>query len=253
MEESTRQNLVMAFSNVVRTSALAGVVDLQRASMGFGALLERDETATEFDLAELHRFLVEQGGPVQAVDEVCVFLKSREGRFGLVMHLPPHLAALDDAAREAIVQTFTARGATSGTRVGRTPISGTISPPQQTGTTPRTDTWQPPKPKKEGVKPLVAAFAVVAVLGIANAIYTFADTAPDSQVLVIQEPAGLPCVRAALNAGTALCFVDAAYVSATPAAVFDVKAGITKAWVQSKGHRRLLVLNAATNKVLKSL
>ncbi len=251
MEESTRQNLVMAFSNVVRTSALAGVVDLQRASMGFGALLERNEAATEFDLGELHTFLVEQGGPVQAVDEVCVFLKSREGRFGLVMHLPAHLAGLDEAAREAIVQTFTSRGATSGTRVGRTPISGTV-PAQQTGTTPKSGTWEPPKPTKGGVKPLVKVLGVVLVLGVANAVYLMTDVAPVSEVLTITDPAGLPCVRATVNTGTVFCFVDAAYLKATPPAVLATKGAITKAWVTSKGHKRLLVLNAATNKVLST-
>lgn len=255
MEESTRQNLVMAFSNVVRTSALAGVVDLQRASMGFGALLERDETATEFDLAELHTFLVEQGGPVQAVDEVCVFLKSREGRFGLVMHLPPHLAGLDEAAREAIVQTFTSRGATSGTRVGRTPISGTISPPQQTGTTPKSGTWEPPKdPKRaKGPKPLYVVFGVLVVLGAINLAVMLTSSGPQIEPLAITDPSGLPCARATVTAGTVMCFVDDAFVVKTAPEALAARGAITKSFIVSKGHRRLLVLNEKTNKVLLSL
>ncbi len=253
VEESTRQNLVMAFSNVVRTSALAGVVDLQRASMGFGALLEREDDATEFDLGALHTFLVEQGGPLEAVDEVCVFLKSREGRFGLVMHLPPHLAELDESARETMVQAFATRGAVAATRAGRTPVSSTVSSPQQTGTTPKSGTWEPPKPAKSNANTLLKAFAVVVVLGVVNAVYLAVDVGPESHALAITEPAGVPCVRATVNSGTVFCFVDAAYIKSTPAAVLSTKAGITRAWVRSKGHTRLLVLNAASNKVVLSL
>jgi hypothetical protein len=255
VEESTRQNLVMAFSNVVRTSALAGVVDLQRASMGFAALLERDETATEFDLGELHSFLVEQGGPVSAVDEVCVFLKSREGRFGLQMHLPPHLAGLDEAAREALVQTFTNRGATSATRAGRTPTTGTISP-SQTGIAapPKSGTWEPPKQGgKSGPRPLYVAFAVLLVAGIVNGGYMMLSHTPPPQPIVMNDPAGLPCVNATVTGGNVICYLPASFVKENSVAVIDAKAAISLTFVQSRGHRRLLVLSLEDHRMIRAL
>ena len=270
MEESTRQNLVMAFSNVLRTSSLVGVIDVQRASLAFGAMLEQDDLV-ELDLQALHDFLIEQGGPPPAVIEVSVFLKSREARFGMQMVLPPDLQALTDEEREAIVTTFTTRGATSGTRAGRAPgaVTGT-HPRSQSGpfvvpgsvtmpSTSRSGTFKPPEPEyapgrqapsSKRLLPIVAV--VVVLLGVVNVVYHLALRAPGPTPVVLNDPAGLPCEKAIGANDVVICHVATAWFTANAPAAVDARAAITKANVVSKGYKKLLVMTTEDLKVRRA-
>ena len=270
VEESTRQNLVMAFNNVLRTSSLVGVVDFQRAALAFGSLLE-SSSGSELPLAPLYDFLIEQGGPQPAVVEVIVFLKSRESRFGLQMALPPGLATLSPEEREAIVTTFTNRGASSGTRSGargpnsvtgtqnRTqsgpvivPASTTMPSSGTTGTTPRNIADAPPVhvgPSRKQILGVVSV--VVVVLGIVNAVYLFAGQEPPPQRLEFTDPSGLPCVDALANKGTVICRLPNSFLTSTSPAALDARGAVSKTFAATRGFTRILVMSQEDNKVRK--
>ena len=267
MEESTRQNLVMAFNNVLRTSSLVGLVDFQRAALTFGALLEHSDGAA-LQLQPLHDFLIEQGAPAASVVEVIVFLKSRESRFGLQMELPPALESLSTQERDALVANFTSRGATSGTRSGaRTGQTGTHSrsqsgplvvpattamPSPSTGKVPTVE--HPAKfstgPSRKAVANIAAI--VIVLFGVGNAIYLFATRAPPPTPLAFTDPAGLPCVAALGGSGqTVLCPVPNAFLNATTPQALDARGAVSKAFVLTCGYKRILVLSIEENKVRK--
>ena len=271
MEESTRQNLVMAFNNVLRTSSLAGVVDFQRAALAFGALLERSDGG-ELPLEPLYDFLIEQGAPVAGVVEVIVFLKSRESRFGLQMALPPKLESMSAEEREAVITAFTNRGATSGTRSGARPtgVTGTQNRTQggpllvpasttmpssgTTGTTPRNVAENPTGkfsagPSRKSITAVVGG--LVLVLGIANGIYLFATRPTPATPLTFNDSAGLPCVDAVGSKTTVICKVPNAFFKATAPAALDARGAVSKAYAASRGYKRILVMSLEDNKVRK--
>ena len=271
MEESTRQNLVMAFNNVLRTSSLVGVVDFQRAALAFGSLLESSDGG-ELPLAPLHEFLIEQGGPPQAVVEVIVFLKSRESRFGLQMALPPALQTLTSEERDVIVTAFANRGASSGTRSGvrtasgasgaqgRTqsgpivvPASTTMPSSGTTGATPRSIADAPPAhstgPSRNAI--MSVAVVVVVVLGIANAVYLAASRAEPPQRLEFTDPSGLPCIKAIGTNGSVICKLPNSFLTATSPAALDARGAVSKDYAATRGFTRVLVMSQEDNKVLK--
>lgn len=243
MEETQRQNLVMAFNNVLRTSALVGVVDLQRAALGFSALLDQVPDGSPIPLAPLYDFLLEQKGPENGVREVIVFMKSRESRFGVTMELPPKLASLTEDEVNKLIVAFTNRGASSGTYAGKSiENSGQV----QKGKTPSGSTTvnavnggsakrEKPKPSMPTQTKLGIVLAVLAILLIANLIFNAVTAVPPPQPLSLNDPAGLPCVDPVVAADrVVVCRVPAAFFK-NPQSVVDAKAAITFAAIKAQG------------------
>ncbi len=248
MEETQRQNLVMAFNNVLRTSALVGVVDLQRAALGFSALLDQVPEGSPIPLEPLYDFLLEQKGPENGVREVIVFMKSRESRFGVTMELPPKLASLTEDEVNKLIVAFTNRGASSGTYAGKS-IEGAGQAqkgktPSGTTTTSAINGSMPAggQAKREKLKPsmptqtkLGILLAVLAVLLIANLIFNAATAVPPPQPLSLNDPAGLPCVDPIVAANrVVVCRVPAAFFK-NPQSVVDAKAAITFSAIKAQG------------------
>jgi hypothetical protein len=265
VEETQRQNLVTSFTNVLRTSALVGVVDVQRAAMAFSALVERNPEGENLNLGPLYDFLLEQKAPELAVGEVLVFLKSREERFGLRMDLPPKLAALSEEERNKLVLAFTSRGASSGTQAGaptKTDSGKANKKPSSPGTDGNVNELavaaaaaaaQPPKAKKEefgskaapanNTKRLVVVAVILGVLLAINLAFNVATAPPPPAPLVFNDPAGLPCLEAEGAKSTAICRVSKAFADKTPRAVIDAKGGVTAAAARGLGYQKLLVFS----------
>lgn len=262
MDETIRQNLVMAFNNVLRTSALAGTVDLQRAGLAFSMLLERHEEGP-LALAPLSDWLLEQGGPAEAIDEILVFMKSRENRFGLEMVLPPHLQTLPPDRVEALIFAFTSRGATSGTRAGATgnSASGTFRaadarttsdpsqkaiepPPQNTKSDIRAEN---PSSKSSGApgrsKIMMGIFVVVVVAGVVNAVMMGDDKEKVTQ-LTLRDTSGLPCTNARVAKTTLLCDLPAGFFKANADEAVQAKGKVTLNEVKGQGVTRILAFDA---------
>lgn len=264
MEESQRQNLVMAFNNVLRTSALAGVVDLQRAALGFSALLDQVPPGAPIPLEPLYDFLIEQKGPEPGVREVIVFMKSREGRFGVTMELPPKLAALSEEETNKLIVAFTNRGASSGTYAGKSiEGSGATAKKTPTGSTPLNTVNTPaggtpaakqkPKPSMPTQTKLGIVLAVLATVLIANLIFNAATAVPPPAPLTLVDPAGLPCKEAFVAAeGSVICRVPAAFFK-NPQSVIDAKAAVTHAAIKAQGLGQLFVYTIEDGKLLLTL
>lgn len=262
MEESQRQNLVTAFNNVLRTSTLVGVVDLQRAAMGFSALVDQVPEGTPVPLGPIYDFLLEQKAPEPAVREVIVFFKSRESRFGVPMELPPQLATLPPAEVEKLIVAFTARGASSGTYAGK-PVeqSGAVSKGKTpSGTTnlnavntPAAGSPAAPKKKSGPAMPtqtkLGIVLAVLALVLVINLIVNAITAEPPPQPLTLSDPAGLPCVEPKMANRVVMCRVPQAYYEKTPRAVIDAKVAVTFAAIKAQGMAQLMVFTIEDGKM----
>jgi hypothetical protein len=254
VEETTRQNLIMAFNNVLRTSALVGVVDFQRAALAFGTLLEESHEGV-IELAPLQDFLVQQGGSEHAVAEVLLFMKSREARFGVKMNLPTALAAMTPEQVDSVLLNFMSRGANSGTRAGQSLASPSPAPsssPSSSSSSSSSSASAPPdfgggSGSNEGGgsrrPPLIyIVFGVVLLAGIVNFVVGELTRKPPPTPLALTDPAGLPCLEP-IGAGDAVvCYVTRAFYDKEAKEALDARAQVTKAAVAAKGYKRILVL-----------
>lgn len=247
MEETQRQNLVMAFNNVLRTSTLVGVVDLQRAALAFSSLLEHVPDGAPVPLGPLYDFFLEQKAPETQVRDVIVFLKSREGRFAVTLELPPQLQNLSPEDQAKIVAGFTQRGASTGTFAGKSIKSGPAGPtsPTPAGGTPavRPGKAENPTAKSSGstTKKLSIALAVLAVLLVINLVVDGLTKPPPPAPLVLADPAGLPCVDPIGGEGTVVCKLPKAFLDAHPRESLEARGAITKAAAKARGFNQVMV------------
>lgn len=261
MEESTRQNLIMAFNNVLRTSTLVGVVDFQRAALAFGALLERSGDSGVIELGPLYDFLIEQGAPQAGVIEVIIFMKSRESRFGLSMNLPPQLATFTQEDIDNVVLTFTSRGATSGTRAGQAPQQ---AGQQLRGQPPVSQPMSSSGAPSSGFVPegaeasmatrqrrMLVVLAFIALLGVASFVYNAVTAMPPPVPITMADPAGLPCLEPVGTARTVICRMPKAAFEAEAPQAIDARGAVTKAAMKAKGYTRVLLYTEEDSKLRK--
>ncbi len=257
VEESTRQNLIMAFNNVLRTSTLVGVVDFQRAALAFGALLERSADSGVIELGPLYDFLIEQGAPQAGVIEVIIFMKSRESRFGMAMTLPPQLSTFTQDDIDNVVLTFTSRGATSGTRAGQTPQAGAgrTQPPISQPTSSSSSSGFVPEAAEatpaSRQRRMLVALVLISILGVASFVYNTVTALPPPEPITVADPSGLPCVNPIATAGNVICRMPKAVFEAEASEAIDARGAVTKAAVAAKGYTRVLVYTAEDNKLRK--
>ena len=230
----------MAFGNVLRTSALSGVVDFQRAALAFGTLLERSDDSGVIDLGPLYGFMMEQGAPEHAVVEVIVFMKSREARFNIQMTMPARLSSLTPEEFDSIVLAFTSRGANSGTR------AGTPGPERRdassSGASPGTGASPSPSPSPSSPtssagdhscsgaknKFLLGVLGLVAVLAVANVVYGQLTKEPPPEPQQLVDPAGLQCTSAVISKTTLICKMPRARFMAEPPEAMKARGQLTK-------------------------
>ncbi len=251
----------MAFGNVLRTSALTGVVDFQRAALALGTLLEHSGDSGVIDLGPLYDFLMEQGAPEHAVVEVIVFMKSRQSRFNVEMTMPARLANLNQQDFDSIVLAFTSRGANSGTRAvppgpgprelgaptgGASPSPSPSPSPPSPGSSPSPFTSSPGTGSGSQTstknKALFGVLGLVSVLAIANVVYVQATKEPPPEPQQLVDPAGLQCSSAVIAKTTLLCKMPKAKFNAEPPEAMKVRGQVTKAAMAKKGVTRILVM-----------
>ncbi len=265
MEETTRQNLIMAFNNVLRTSALVGVVDFQRAALAFGTLLEESQDGT-IELGPLQDFLVQQGGPEHAVAEVILFMKSREGRFGVKMNLPPALAAMTTEQVESVLLSFMSLGANSGTRAGQgvssaasfaasSSSSSSSSPSSSSSSSSGQVDYSSSQGEEGGRRPrwLYIVFGVVLLVGIVSFVVGELTRSPPPTPLALTDPAGLPCIEPVGSNGAVVCYVTKAFYDKEAKEALDARAQVTKAAVAAKGYRSILIITKDDSKLKRAV
>jgi hypothetical protein len=259
VEETTRQNLIMAFNNVLRTSALVGVVDFQRAALAFGTLLEESRDGA-IELGPLQDFLLQQGGTDHAVAEVILFMKTREGRFGVKMNLPPPLAAMTAEQVDSVLLNFMSRGANFGTRAGQgqpsstpffasSPSSGSASLPGA-GVERSTASGQDAQRRPRW---LYVAFGVVLLVAVIVFVVGELTRSPPPTSLSLTDPAGLPCIEPVGANGAVVCYVTKAFYDGEAKEALDARAQVTKAAVAPKGYRRILIITKDDSKLKRAV
>lgn len=256
MEETTRQNLIMAFNNVLRTSALVGVVDFQRAALAFGTVLEEAQGGA-IELGPLQDFLVQQGGTEHAVAEILLFLKSREGRFGVTMNLPPALAAMTPEQVDSVLLNVMSRGANAGARVGQSVSSSSAAATSQAAAAAGTPSAAdgPPDSGGEGRRPpwLYILFGAVLLVGIISFVVGQLTATPPPTPLTLADPAGLPCIEPVGANGTVVCYVTKGFYDKEAKEAFDARAQVTKAAVAARGYRQILVITKEDSKLKRAV
>lgn len=258
MDQTTRQNLVMAFNNVLRTSALVGTVDLQRAGLAFSMLLEQHEIGP-LELQPLYEWLRQNGGEEDPVAEVLVFMKSREHRFGISMDLPPNLATLPKQRVDEMILAFTSRGATSGTRTGAglgNSASGTFKVPDRTSSdthqkpaglaAPPPLAYEPAPSKSSGSsrRALYVFLGVVVLAGVINAGLLIFGGEPAPVTATLKDSAGLTCTKAIISKQVLLCDAPPGFFKQNSDAAVTTKATITLNEVKAQGAQRVMVFDA---------
>ena len=242
MEESQRQNVVMAFNNVLRTSSLVGVVDLQRAGIAFATLLDSCPLGEPLPLGPLYDFLIEQQAPELGAREVVVFLKSRESRFGVAMELPPALQNLSEEEQQKLVATFTTRGTSAPTYAKPPePLPGRVMP--------QAPDPRKPKPGMPLQNKLLLVLALGAVGLIINLVVTVATAEPPPAPLTLNDPAGLPCKEAIGSKGVAVCKVPLVFFKSNPESVINTRAMVTKSATMAQGYSKLYVFSIEDSKM----
>jgi len=259
VEETARQNLIMAFNNVLRTSALVGVVDFQRAALAFGTLLEESRDG-DIELGPLQDFLIQQGGTDHAVAEVILFMKSREGRFGVKMKLPPPLAAMTPEQVDSVLLNFMNRGANSGTRAGQgqpasTPFSASM-PSSASAFLPGSGADHSNVSGEDGQRRprwLYLAFGVVLLVAVIVFVAGELTREPPPTPLSLTDPAGLPCIEPVGANGAVVCYVTKAFYDKEAKEALDARAQVTKAAVAQQGYKRILVITKDDSKLKRAV
>lgn len=251
VEDSVRQNLIMAFNSALRTSALVGVVDFQRAALAFGTVVEGSEGGV-IELGPLYAFLVQQGAPELGVAEVLLFLKSREERYGVTFNLPSALASMTPEQIDSVVQSYISRSTPRSNQGPQQPL------PEMPTSAPTTMVGQTQFGGKSGYGakkgqrlPIVLAVCVVAAIG--NFFYSQATRTPPPAPLNLSDPAGLPCINPVGSNGAVLCSLPTAFFTGESKEALDARAQVTKAAVAIRGYRRILILTKEDGKLRRAI
>ncbi len=261
MEETQRQNIVMAFNNVLRTSTLLTHIDLQRTSLAFSALLDSAADGDPIPLTPLYDFFLAHKAPEPRVREVIAFLKSRESRFAVTFDLPPPMAHLTVEELAAVVAGFTQRGATTGTFAGKsidqnasrsapgplgpgrtaTPAGGVSSARGEKAENPAGPRGQG-KGKEPQTKKLLTVLGLLAVGLVVSVVVDQVTAPPPPKPLIFNDPAGLPCTPPVLGSnGHVLCKLPKAFLDANPEASLRARAAITTASAKAQGYAKVMV------------
>jgi hypothetical protein len=251
VEDSVRQNLLMNFTAALRSSALVGVVDFQRAALAFGTVVEGSEGGV-VELGPLYAFMVQQGAPELAVAEVILFMKSREERFGVTFNLPSALGSMTPEQMDSVVQSYLARSSPRPTQAAPLPLPEI---PKQTTSTlvGQTKFGGSSGYGARKTTRLSIALAVAAAAAVANFMFSALTRSPPPVPLNLTDPAGLPCMEPVGSNGAVVCFVPTAFFAKESKEGFDARAQVTKAAVTVRGFRRILVLTKEDSKLRRAI
>jgi hypothetical protein len=251
VEDSVRQNLLMNFTAALRSSALVGVVDFQRAALAFGTVVEGSEGGV-VELGPLYAFMVQQGAPELAVAEVILFMKSREERFGVIFNLPSALASMTPEQIDSVVQSYLARSSPRPTQGAPLPL------PETHRETASTQVGQTKFGGKNGygarkTNRLLTVLAVASIASVANFMFSALTRSPPPVPLNLTDPAGLPCMEPIGSNGAVVCFVPMAFYAKETKEGLDARAQVTKAAVSVRGFRRILVLTKEDSRLRRAI
>lgn len=230
-----------AFNMVLRTSALAGKVDHQRTSLAFAAVLQNlPDDGNVVPLGPIYDFLLQQKAPEAAVREIVVYLKSREGRFGVTMQMPAQLQSMSDEERGRILLAVAARGQSGGTFPGMTKSAPEPEPPPPAHDKADAPGGFVPEKKAKGDatnahKRLVVALVVCVAGLVVNLVYAHATKAPAPQLLALNDANGLPCVELLDVPAAFICSVHEDFLAATPRDDVKARAEVTRADAVARG------------------
>ncbi len=237
MDQATRQNLMTAFNNVLRTSALVGKIDHQRTSLAFAALLQNlPDGSVVVPLQPIFDFLIEQKAPEAAIHETLAYLHSRGGRFGVSFALPASLQKLSEEEHSRLVLAMAARGPVgAGASSSTAPPSpspsrsAAPSPPTPASPAPTADPRSAKKRKKqstpeEKTRRLLGILALSAVGLVGSILWNNVNKADVPGQITIEDPQSLPCVTLLDASHAFMCYVHDDFLNATPEPAIKMRA-----------------------------
>jgi hypothetical protein len=259
--DEKHRGVVTAFSNALRASGLAPMIDLQPAMVFFGRMLQEQPRGVPIDLAKVEEYLLSARAPQKSVDETLLALKARESRLGVRFALPEALEAMPQADRDAVTAELQQRQ--QGVR-GMSAPSGRSSSQVQQAAVPRVDLDDEPRSSsnvREAIasagdhlrdahmtlgkkKRLVLALAGTALVVIGVHVYDHFHPVPAVQhdVAFPIDAETLPCTAVKAATKTLFCSMPvAAYVEMAN----DVRAArgaATKRKAQAAGYATVLVI-----------
>lgn len=248
IDEQQKSNLVTSFTALVRQAQLPGV-EVQRIGMAFRMALDVVEPDQPIDLASLHEFLVqEQKVPQQASLELCVILKSREERLGVVFTVPPGAQMLPASEVERIVGAYNARLGASWEKKAPEPVK----PPP--GAPAPSSAPLPARRQASGRgRTVVLGGLFAASLAGAAGFFAWRQANMGPPLVEIHHSAtapGLPCSKLVVSGPTAICDVSKALVDADAPETLRAKARLTRDHYAPQGVRTVLVRLEGSGKIV---
>jgi hypothetical protein len=280
MNAEQKRNVVFAFTNVLRTSTLAGQVDIQRTVAGFAAYLDQLPPDQPIPLQPLYDGMLQAQLPQPAVDAALAFFASREQRLGVQFVLPAQLATLPPAQREALVAAFAKNGATTGTFAGRSisasgqsgvhtgthgafvpgqsgvhtqppmsqagGVTGNHTPtPASTSGGMQTPDFSKNRKKKESgpSRAMIATLLVLLVAAGGFWGYTLATRQTRQDVHLVMDSAGLPCTSTTATGTILVCTIPTGVWEREGPEAMKTRARITKLASVTRGFSQLYVIS----------
>lgn len=242
--DQQKRTVITAFNNVVRQSALAGTVELQRLVLAVDQLLTQAGPGGALELGPLRTALRELGAPEEAIAEAFLALKSREDSLGVPVSLPAEVEALPEATRNKLLDAYAKRGKSGAAerRDAHTPRERPAPPLPKAGASKARLPKAGPAKSAGGVnRALLVALAVVVLAGVGITVFA-AQTAPDqARQLSVSDPSALPCSELRANHGTAVCRMSVQAFEAESEDSLRTRVDATKRALKAEGVQRLLI------------
>lgn len=123
--EEQKRNLISAFANLLRSSSLAGKVNIQKMQVFFGQSIQNIQPGSVISLAGIYQALLSEGASTSDAQAALLFFKKREARYQVVFQLPNDILQLSEAQQQELLTQFSKSGLTTGTFAGKfTPNEG---------------------------------------------------------------------------------------------------------------------------------
>lgn len=123
--EEQKRNLISAFANLLRSSALAGKVNIQKMQVFFGQSIQNIQPGSVIPLSGIYQALLNEGAAAHDAQAALLFFKKREARYQVIFQLPNEILQLSEAQQQELLTQFSKSGLTTGTFAGKfTPNEG---------------------------------------------------------------------------------------------------------------------------------
>jgi hypothetical protein len=246
MDPQDKNQILAGVSSALRDVGIAQGAGTQRVAFIVATLLDETPGGEPVPLDALHQHLSAAKVSAEGMRDFFAILKAREAQWGIQFTLPEAFARLDAMTVLAIAERVEDRA-----RAAHTPD------PRGKGTAAAAEAYEVPShmaaPDHERAatrrRRLQLALAVTLVLGVGFVLSQLVLRRDGPQQVKATDPAGLRCDEALLADKALLCRTSSAWIDAQDKDALKARAAITRAWAQTLGAEKVLLLSTDDGKL----